>query len=502
MTAMVNRRQFVQASGTTFALPLLGALSRLEAKPLSPASESWPAVEGKLAVDEATRLAIGRDLGGLVITKPAAVLRPASADDVTKIVRFASARSARVAIRGDGHSNFGQTQVDGGIVIDTSSLDNIGEPNPDWVDVQPGAFWSDVVATSLAKGLTPVALTVWLNLTVGGVLSVGGLGPMSLQRGAVIDHVLELDVITGEGRFVTCSPTKENRLFEAMLGGFGQCGVIVRARISLQPAPGQVASRTLHYKDLGRMLRDVRRISEERRFDAQQGLISHGPDGVPVYSISCASFHSGSATPNLARLIADLEPFRAGEVHTMSYSDYVNNDQAQEMVQGVTGFSKPAATTTSRPAATGPLIALTAWIPESGAQEFFEIYAAVQQDMADAPYHAGPITRDGYFYPLRPPLMTRPLLKMPISKLAFSALMERKAADSSPESIAKIMTGNRRLLETIKRIGGKRYPSQAGEPMAQVDWPDHYGSAWAGFRAAKREFDPKSVLSPGLRMFA
>lgn len=47
-------------------------------------------------------------------------------------------------------------------------------------------------------------------------------------------------VLAGKGEFVTCSPHKNSELFYAVLGGLGQFGIIVRARIALEPAPKRV----------------------------------------------------------------------------------------------------------------------------------------------------------------------------------------------------------------------------------------------------------------------
>jgi len=45
---------------------------------------------------------------------------------------------------------------------------------------------------------------------------------------------------TGRGEIVTCSPSKDADLFNAVLGGLGQFGIITRARILLQEAPQKV----------------------------------------------------------------------------------------------------------------------------------------------------------------------------------------------------------------------------------------------------------------------
>jgi FAD/FMN-containing dehydrogenase len=62
------------------------------------------------------------DFGHVVHKKPAAMLRPSNAQDIAKLVQFANRQGVKVAMRGQGHSFFGQTQVAGGVVIDSRSL--------------------------------------------------------------------------------------------------------------------------------------------------------------------------------------------------------------------------------------------------------------------------------------------------------------------------------------------------------------------------------------------
>ena len=83
-----------------------------------------------------------------------------------------------------------------------------------------------------------------MMLTVGGTLSVGGMGETSYRLGAQVDHVLELGIVTGAGEFVTCSAERNSELFRMVLAGVGQCGIIVRAQLRLTRAPKYVATRT------------------------------------------------------------------------------------------------------------------------------------------------------------------------------------------------------------------------------------------------------------------
>lgn len=47
-------------------------------------------------------------------------------------------------------------------------------------------------------------------------------------------------LIAGKGEVVNCSEKQNADLFQSVLGGLGQFGIITKARISLEPAPKMV----------------------------------------------------------------------------------------------------------------------------------------------------------------------------------------------------------------------------------------------------------------------
>jgi cytokinin dehydrogenase len=65
-------------------------------------------------------------------------------------------------------------------------------------------------------------------LSVGGTISTGGFGVTTYNLGLQVDHVQELEVVTGNGQIITCSDERDRDLFNAMLGGLGQCGIITK----------------------------------------------------------------------------------------------------------------------------------------------------------------------------------------------------------------------------------------------------------------------------------
>jgi FAD/FMN-containing dehydrogenase len=110
-----------------------------------------------------------------------------------------------------------------------------------------GATWAEVLGVTLPQGRTPPVLPDYLGLSVGGTLSVGGVGGTTWRLGVVSDHVLELEVVTSRGETVTCSPVVHRRLFDAVRAGLGQVGIVTRATLRLVPAPQRVRRSLLSY---------------------------------------------------------------------------------------------------------------------------------------------------------------------------------------------------------------------------------------------------------------
>jgi cytokinin dehydrogenase len=237
---VVSRRRFLRQSAAAGAL-VVG---------FDPATRAWatvgeragrlargfPAFDGTLRTDDRARQAAADDFGHIVQQRPLAVLQPGSVDDVVRLISCTARHGIGVAARGQGHSAYGQPQVDAGVVIDMSALASVHDVGRSIADVDAGATWRALLDRTLAQGRTPPTLTDYQDLSVGGTLSVGGIGAAGLYYGAQVDNVIALEVVTGEGRRMRCSPTRAAGLFDAALAGLGQCAVITRASVRLRPA--------------------------------------------------------------------------------------------------------------------------------------------------------------------------------------------------------------------------------------------------------------------------
>ena len=214
---------------------------------------NFPTFDGTLYTDPAGSAqldAAANDFGHIVHHRPLAVLDPGSINDIVVMIQFARQHEIQVSARGQGHATQGQSQNDGGVVINMSTLNIIHEINPNNARVDAGITWFELIEHTSVQGLTPPTITDYVHLTVGGTLSVGGIGGQGFSHGPQIDHVLELTVVTGQGNLVTCSPTQDARLFDAVRAGLGQFGILVQARVKLVAAPQNTRFYNLPYLEV------------------------------------------------------------------------------------------------------------------------------------------------------------------------------------------------------------------------------------------------------------
>src|SRR3712207_995829 len=278
---------------------------------------SLPELAGTLASDEATLTACARDYGRVVHRMPSAVLRPAAVRDVVEALRSCGDQALPVAARGQGHSTAGQAQVESGLVIDMSTLDDIGPIQDGRVRVQGGATWKQVLSRTVPLGWSPPVVTGYTGLSVGGTLSMGGIGAASFRHGPQVDHVLALQVVTGEGELVACSPSDHPELFSAVLGGVGQYGVIVEATLALTPIAPRARYHLLGYDDADAFFADLRTLTTRDRVDGLYGQVLPGVQEGWSYLLHAVEFFSSTSSDSAllaglrsapgARIVMDLD---------------------------------------------------------------------------------------------------------------------------------------------------------------------------------------------------
>jgi cytokinin dehydrogenase len=432
-----------------------------------------------------------RDFGHLDTAVPYAVLRPGSVQDIAKMVRFARRHRLTVAMNGQGtpdaphesHSPYGQALVDGGIAIDAKSLSTIHSISATEADVDAGVSWSELVVAAAAQGRTPPSLPDFLHLSIGGTASVGGIGGTMQRNGALVDTLTELDVVTGRGDVVTCSAQQRRDLFDAVPGGAGQFGIIVRARVKLVPAPERATIFNLYYDDLPTCLADHSLIMADERFTYQEGQLVAREDGPGWrYMIEAGAYSTPPDAPDQDQLLAGLSDDRSSlEVADHSYLEWVHRvDPVVGILRdlGVWDLPKPW---------------LTLFVPMDRAEEFVD---GVTADLTPDQLGAGLAT----MFPFRAASLHRPLFRVPDSPEVLQLTMLRFPFPGA--DIDGLLAQNRRLFDLAVGMGGTRYLVSAVPDLTVADHRAHYGDRWGQVRLWKHRFDPANVLTPGQAIFA
>jgi cytokinin dehydrogenase len=475
-TMTPDRRTLLRAGfGATTAL--IRGTSEVTADPQADPCDSLR-VGAALSCAADIRAAASRDFGNIIHRQPRAVLRPASTADIAGLMRWAGKERLTVAARGQGHSTYGRALTEDGVVIDMSALSAVHDVQLDRVTVDAGATWQSVLEATLAQGLTPPVLTNYLGLSAGGTIVVGGIGGSSSRHGLQTDHVLELDVVTGDGRTVTCSPDSEPELFDAVRGGLAQCGIIARATLRLVRAPQRVRRFQLSYPDLPSLTADQRGVLADNRFDQLQGAVIPEAGGWR-YQLEGAVFYENDVVPDDEMVLASLSDNRKAAVVTdLSYHD------------DALAFAKLEAMLKAKGHWFSPQPWLLTFLRDDNAEE---IAGEILSELSGK--DVGPFGRLT-LYPMLTSAVRTPLVRLPDEPIAFPFNIIRIGASADAEAAERMVAQNRALYQRIRKSGGTLYPVSAF-PMSPEDWQDHFGSTWPLLRDAKRRYDPDKLLTPG-----
>jgi cytokinin dehydrogenase len=441
---------------------------------------SIPALDGQLLLDLPSRQAVATDFGKAISRVPVAVLKPASVNDIVKMVRFCNQHDLKIAPRGQAHTMYGQSQVRGGagVTIDMRTLSTIHSITPAAARVDAGVIWRNLLIATVAQGLTPPVLTDYINLTIGGTLSVGGVNGTSYRQGTQIDNTLALEVVTGEGDLMTCSMTQNRDLFEAVLGGVGQCAIIVRATLKLIPAPVNARVFDMIYPTLDALMADFRKLMLDERFSYLEALMPALPTGGFLYILEGVSFY-GATAPNNAALLAGLQ-FIPGTVNPVDQTYFAFCDRLAGAEAGLTAVGRWQL----------PHPWLDVFVPGSQANQYIDSVLS-QLTLADVPDFPCLI------YGFRKSKLTRPLLRTPDEEIFFLFDLLRT---TNPSAVPAAVAQNRVFYDRAVALGGKFYAISA-VPMSEQDWRRHFQPEYGRLRSAKARYDKEEVLTPGPGIF-
>lgn len=461
------------------------------------AFQKVPPLTGSLVTDSGTRAANSTDAGHMSALTPRAVLFPGTAEDVRVMVAFCARNRIPVATNTGRNSVFGQT-LTAGLAVNARSLATIHSISPEGADVDAGVLWYDLIGAAFEHGLTPPSITGYTQLGVAGTLSIGGLGAATTNREvAQAASVRKLQVVTGAGDLVECSPTRNSRLFKAMLAGQGQCGVIVRATVGLVPAPRFARMyRSAPYTDVAACLDDLRLLAQRGSspggFDFVASANNPGaPDPLPLGLLGCVFFDDPATVPPTSTLMRGCSPTaRQAQYVDLPYLDYVYLVDRQvdgwRAGGGWDALVKPW---------------FNALIPDSGMTRFARsvIPALTAEDLSPTTFLIlSPFRTSGFTDDF--PLFRAPSPASGPWGWLCGILTNSAEPAPDPGFASRMLERNRRWWEHAVALGGSRYVEDA-VPFSKADWRTHFGPVFPQFAAWKREFDPYGIMTPGAGIF-
>jgi len=195
-----------------------------------------PRLDGKVVVPGDGRFDSARQAWNLAIDqRPAAVVLPESAADVSAAVRYAAERGLRVAAQGTGHNAGPLGSLADTVLLKTERMRGIQiDPVARTARVEAGVVWLDVVHAAARYGLAALAGSS-PDVGVVGYTIGGGMSFLGRKYGLSANSVLAIEVVTADGRLVRANHEHEPDLFWALRGGGGSFGVVTAIEFRLFP---------------------------------------------------------------------------------------------------------------------------------------------------------------------------------------------------------------------------------------------------------------------------
>lgn len=128
---------------------------------------------------------------------------------------------------------------DGGRAIDMTRMDKIigFDAETGVVEAEAGIELGELLRIFAPRGWIPTVVPGTGFATLGGAIANDVHGKSHHNDGSFGMHVLSITLFSG-GKRITVSPGRHKALFRATVGGIGQTGVILSAKIQMKRTPG------------------------------------------------------------------------------------------------------------------------------------------------------------------------------------------------------------------------------------------------------------------------
>jgi FAD/FMN-containing dehydrogenase len=157
----------------------------------------------------------------------------------------------------------------------------------DTVEAEGMTTFVDLADATLAAGAMPLVVPQLKSITLGGAVAGVGIEATSFRHGLVHDTITSMDILTGGGRIVTCTPGNEHRdLFHGFPNSYGTLGYALKLTARTMPVKPYVRVEHAHHDDADAFFADLARRCMDPGVDFVDGVAFDARALV----LSCAAF--------------------------------------------------------------------------------------------------------------------------------------------------------------------------------------------------------------------
>jgi FAD/FMN-containing dehydrogenase len=156
--------------------------------------------------------------------------------------------------------------------LDVRNLDGVLTIDPVGRTVDVGAMttYEHLVDATLPHGLMPLVVPQLKTITLGGAVSGLGIESSSFRSGLPHESVVEMEVLTGDGRLVLARPDNEHRaLFHGLPNSYGTLGYVLRLTIELEPVRPLVRLRHVPFTDGISCFTTMAEVCAQRSYESE-----------------------------------------------------------------------------------------------------------------------------------------------------------------------------------------------------------------------------------------
>lgn len=427
----------------------------------------------QLLVNAKTVAAVNKDFGGLHKGQAFAVFKPSTLEQAQLFLSYCHTEKLPIVIRCNGLSQSGQSLCHKNqVVLDVSTLNTSVAMRENTVLAGCSASWAMVLRQTLKHNKIPPVFPYNTRLSIGGVLSVGGLGSSSAQYGTCNAHVRALQVLCMDGSVVDCNKYQNYSLMQAVLSGIGQFGLIYSIELELHQSPELVYLQEYYFENANTWLNEQFLWRDRKTMFLEANCWFADPVTATVYEQP--QYRITLCSDNQALLKKNTESDSQSGIMSMSMQEYVFRHEPR----------------IDKMMSTPYLDYLHPWFECYMTREVF--HKSMKFLINTYPRSLGPVV---HCFPVARKHSS--LFQMPQGSDIMTFNMLTPGIKNN--ELEQCRHWIREVDSLLRQQGGKRYISSWIEKSYDAAfWEGHYGDDWTKWQQLKNDYDPHCLLGANI----